>query len=566
MRRPDLMREIMSDKKYNKAAHGRHAAGAQRPNDTDSEQVVSPVPSDSSAPDATAAMPPASASKAEDYPLMYASEQVYASPDSLHTLSADAMAVPRRRRRPLKVLAIVLGVIVALAAVAYIGGSVYFFDRFMPNSTIGNVDVSLMSSADAERSLASSVKDYKLTVTGQGFTLKLTAADAGLSLDSGKIVQQAHADVSPWTWPLELARTHDATDKLVASFNESGLEQAVRKAVETFNETATPPTDATVAYDESVGAFVVKAEAPGTALDADAVVRAADEALVALNPTAKLTADHLKKPTVLSSDQRLKAAADSANTMIKANLTLTMGGTEVGAVNPGLVSQWVVLGEDVNAALNEDALTAWVDGVVAACDTVGTARTYTRPDGKVITVQGGPYGWDVDRDALLAMVKEAVAAGSVQSAEVPTFSSGTAFNGAGAQDWGARYCDIDLSEQYVRFYDASGALIWEAPCVSGTPNGAHNTPTGVYVLNSKASPSVLKGTNLDGSKYESTVQYWMPFVGNVIGMHDADWQPYFGGTRYQDGGGSHGCVNLPPSSAAALYGIIQPGDVVVSHW
>ena len=164
------------------------------------------------------------------------------------------------------------------------------------------------------------------------------------------------------------------------------------------------------------------------------------------------------------------------------------------------------------------------------------------------------------------MVKEAVAAGSVQSAEVPTFSSGTAFNGAGAQDWGARYCDIDLSEQYVRFYDASGALIWEAPCVSGTPNGAHNTPTGVYVLNSKASPSVLKGTNLDGSKYESTVQYWMPFVGNVIGMHDADWQPYFGGTRYQDGGGSHGCVNLPPSSAAALYGIIQPGDVVVSHW
>ena len=53
---------------------------------------------------------------------------------------------------------------------------------------------------------------------------------------------------------------------------------------------------------------------------------------------------------------------------------------------------------------------------------------------------------------------------------------------------------------------------------------------------------MLKGTNLDGSKYESTVQYWMPFVGNVIGMHDADWQPYFGGTRYQDGGGSHGCV------------------------
>ena len=115
-------------------------------------------------------------------------------------------------------------------------------------------------------------------------------------------------------------------------------------------------------------------------------------------------------------------------------------------------------------------------------------------------------------------------------------------------------------------YDETGTLIWEAPCVSGTPNGAHNTPTGVFWLNQKASPSVLKGTNLDGSKYESAVRYWMPFVGNVIGLHDADWQAAFGGTLYQQGRGSHGCVNLPVGSAADLFGIIQSGDVVVCHW
>lgn len=58
----------------------------------------------------------------------------------------------------------------------------------------------------------------------------------------------------------------------------------------------------------------------------------------------------------------------------------------------------------------------------------------------------------------------------------------------------------------------------------------------------------------------------MPFVGNYIGLHDADWQPAFGDARYASGFGSHGCVNLPVDKATALYDLIATGDVVVCHW
>ena len=58
----------------------------------------------------------------------------------------------------------------------------------------------------------------------------------------------------------------------------------------------------------------------------------------------------------------------------------------------------------------------------------------------------------------------------------------------------------------------------------------------------------------------------MPFIGNVYALHDAPWQPDFGGTMYRDGYGSHGCVNLPPSKAAELYNIVDVGTVVVVHW
>ena len=58
----------------------------------------------------------------------------------------------------------------------------------------------------------------------------------------------------------------------------------------------------------------------------------------------------------------------------------------------------------------------------------------------------------------------------------------------------------------------------------------------------------------------------MPFIGNLYALHDAWWQPGFGGTMYRDGYGSHGCVNLPTSAAESLYALIHVGDVVVVHW
>lgn len=70
-------------------------------------------------------------------------------------------------------------------------------------------------------------------------------------------------------------------------------------------------------------------------------------------------------------------------------------------------------------------------------------------------------------------------------------------------------------------------------------------------------PGKLTGYENGQKIYESTVQYWMPFDGNAIGLHDADWQPDFGGTMYKDGYGSHGCVNLPPAKAKELYSLIH---------
>ena len=57
----------------------------------------------------------------------------------------------------------------------------------------------------------------------------------------------------------------------------------------------------------------------------------------------------------------------------------------------------------------------------------------------------------------------------------------------------------------------------------------------------------------------------MPFNGG-IGFHDASWQPYFGGNRFREGGGSHGCINLPADKAAELYNRIDESVPIVCFY
>lgn len=471
-----------------------------------------------------------------------------------------------RKHGAVKILAITLGVLLVLAVAAYSGVALYFTDRFMPQTKIGNLDVSLMTADEAQGAIEQSIAGYELTITGDGFDLDLTASDAGLAIDAESVVRAALSHENPWDWPNELQKAHDETGALVTTYNNSGLGDVIRAAVEEFNANAEQPTNASIGYDATTHSFVVRSEKPGTALDPDAVIRVADEAIIALSSQAKLSEADLLQPEVTSSDQRLADAAAQANTMIMADLQLDMDGIEVGQINADLLSQWITIDENLQATLDTEKLTEWVNKLVKDCSTVGTQRTYKRPDGKECTVDGGIYGWEVDGEALQTMVREAVDSGAVETIAVPTLSEGDAYTAPGEQDWGKRYLDIDLTEQYVRLYDDEGKLVWESDCVSGEPDGEHDTSTGVFWLNRKASPSKLIGYEGDKRIYETEVRYWMPFDGNAIGLHDADWQSEFGGERFKEGFGSHGCVNLPVDKAKELYDLIEEGDVVVSHW
>lgn len=469
-----------------------------------------------------------------------------------------------------KVVGIVFAVIFGLLAIVYLAGSIFFMNRFWPNTMAGSTDLSLMTAEEAGEVFTEKAKNYSLTVKGQGLSFTVTSEDAQLLVDGHTVVSKALDDNSSWLWPVEIFKTHDETEGLKSTdYTQTNFGQVVVENINTFNAEATQPTSATVAFDQTKGSFAIAPEIAGTALDTASVMDQVNKAILTLEPQVSITEEELIKPLVVKEDPALKTACDTANTMISANLTLVAEGNEIGVVGPVQIAPWIKLTPGMTIEFDEAAMKVWVTDFANSLNTVGAERTYTRPDGKVITVKGGTYGWQIDSETLATMIEEGILTGKTTSLDVPVLQAGNGFVSVGGQDWGKRYCDIDLAEQYARFYDANGALIWESPIVTGIPDGKHDTPSGVYVLNSKASPSTLVGEPLTGStepEYRTKVSYWMPFVGNAIGLHDATWQSAFGGSRYRQGYGSHGCVNLPLDQAAAIYEIIQIGDVVVAHW
>ena len=480
----------------------------------------------------------------------------------------EDFAAPKKKRKVGKAIGITFGVIIGVLLVAYIAGAVVFMNWFLPRTSILGNDVSMKSNAEVAELIDGMAKDYSIKVVGNGFTYEDSGADIGLSVDSAKIVDAMHSDLNAWTWPVLIFQDeHDESGALKVTYNPQSFEKKMTEAIETFNKGAVAPTDATIAYDEKSKKFKIVPEVAGTQYDAKAILAAMDEAITTFDPEVKLTSDHLVQPKVFSTDERLVNSAELATGLVSADVTLNMAGQKAMEINGDNLSQFIRVDENMGVTLDEAALDQWITDVSNGFDTVGTQRTYTRPDGKEITVSGGAYGWSTDAPGLKDQVVAAVKAGQKTTIDVPCEQTAAVYNGPGQRDWGNRYIDVDLSEQYVRMYGDDGSCIWESACISGSPDGEHNTWPGVWYITNKQAPSKLIGYLPSGEKeYETTVAYWMAFEGNGIGLHDATWQPSFGGSMYANGYGSHGCVNLPYGAAESLYSITEVGDCVIAHY
>ncbi len=226
---------------------------------------------------------------------------------------------------------------------------------------------------------------------------------------------------------------------------------------------------------------------------------------------------------------------------------------------------WVETDAQGNNKLNEETVKAWVKEFASWHDTVGTAREFVTAEGETITVEGGNYGWEIDEKAELESIKQHFADRTGETREPIYVQRAQKKADSGKPDWNNTYIELNLTKQHM-YYFVDGQKQFEADVVTGTP-GRNATPPGVYHILQMSSPATLVGEIMSNGKpeYRTRVSFWMRMTWAGHGFHDATWQPSFGGNRYTYAG-SHGCINMSYNDAKTLYGLIEEGLPVISHY
>lgn len=307
-------------------------------------------------------------------------------------------------------------------------------------------------------------------------------------------------------------------------------------------------------YQEEEKQFVIVPEQEGTLLEREITVACAAEALAGMQDSLNLYETGCFKIAEITADnEQLKRRLEELNKVAGACITYDWNGTQE-ILDGELIHQWMVLdGEEIT--LDEEQVAAYVAQMAKEHDTYGKKRKFVTTSGLTLTLPSGAYGWKTDRNAETEALIELILEGAVTEREPIYTSQGWA---KGTDDIGDSYVEINLTDQHLYLY-IDGELILETDFVSGDVANGNSTPAGVFGLTYKTRNAILRGPD-----YETPVNYWMPFNGN-IGMHDATWRRSFGGDIYLTNG-SHGCINLPLKMAKTIYEYMSAGFPVICYY
>ena len=477
---------------------------------------------------------------------------------------------PRRRSRVGCVVGTLFMLALIAAAAVYVYGVRHYSEKTFPHTTVNKHDLSESEAQAIANVLRGDLARFSTFVRAEGLSFTLHADEVGLTQDTLPLAQDIIASQDVWRWPLEIQEEHAYEVELSPTADET----LIAKAVEPYLRERDAESEGLVAgglvFDEEEGRYTIDDRVLTMHIDRDAFVRSIAEQIVTRPEAIELGNE------IFYADDALVASYEAANALIAHSVPLVFEGAEAFLVEPERIRGWIVFDDGELPHLDEEAMIAWARGELSEqFDTIGVERTYTRPDGKEVTVSGGTYGWNIDGEGTALALAESIRAGEGVPVEIGLYSSGARLPEEGGRDWDS-WIDVDLTEQHARWYTADGELVWETDIVTGQPNAVnakgepenHSTPTGVYYIRDKATDVVLAGPIVEETQkpeWESPVDFWLPFRDNSIGLHNAPWRDEFGGSIYS-WYGSHGCVNMPYDETADLYGRVEIGEPVIVHY
>lgn len=421
-------------------------------------------------------------------------------------------------------------------------------DQFFSGTTINSIDCTSKTVAQVETELLSKIEGGEIEITGRGeLSTTFTFDELGVTYNFGNQIEDAFSDSRSFQ---NLFRAKDYSLDYSMEIDDKILKSCMKSVLD--SQTVINSEDAKIIFSKKTGKYKIKKEIYGNYFNIEDAAKLVKKSLEEGETNVDLESCYLDTPEVLSDNKELLQKVEELNKyMIKITLDFSDRKEEISS---SMIQSWMHTEENGDITYDEDAMRSYLQEISKTYDTYGRERTFKTHSGKKIKISGGSYGWMIHNGGTIERIIETIKSGEDATIE-PVYS----FTGyvRDKDDIGDSYIEISLEKQHVWVY-INGKVKVSTDCVTGSSSRGYDTPTGIYPIN-----YLERDATLNGEGYSSPVSYWMPFNGNV-GLHDASWRSSFGGTIYKYNG-SHGCVNLPPSAAEEIFGIIKPGMPVIVY-
>jgi len=467
----------------------------------------------------------------------------------------------KRSRKGMMMTIIVLLALLILLTSAYLGGTIYFSDRFFFNTEVNGIDFSRQRVDDARAFIESRADDFYLTIINvDGQTERISASEIDFRFSANETIEDLFQAQNPFAWPLSLMNSQTAYASVALSFDEVLLNARVSH-LDVVTSGVTAPVSAHVAIEGTSVAIVPHQY--GNMIKVDVLQELLLASISNFEHEFRIDeADIFVQPEFTTESPVIVDTYDHANRYLSAQITYLVG-TEV-RLDRDMIADWIAIDDYFNVHLDEEQVSTWLSEFIGTVNTHGTTRSLTTLLGRNVTVTGGYYGWRVDRDAEFEQLIENIRNGDAIERE-PIYSQRAISHGA--HDWGDTFLQVDMGIQHM-WAIIDGEIVFESPVVTGLPEGRRGTPEGVYfILERERDRTLIGATDPTTGEpiYRTPVAYWMRTTWSGHGFHDATWQTEFGGTRYQTHG-SHGCTNLPLAAASELFDLTFIHMPVVVHY
>lgn len=466
----------------------------------------------------------------------------------------------KKKGRIWKKILIGFGCFVLLCVLGvYIGGAVYFRDKFFINTKVNGMDVSKQTVEMVDNTIANNIHKYTITLTERGKKKeKITADQIGYHYVSDGEVQGFKDQQNPYTWPRALWENYRYKFESSTTYDKKKLAKTL-KELDCMNEkNVVAPKDAFLKFGETT--YEIEPEVEGNTVDYEKLAALVKNLIEHGEKKASLEKnDCYVQPAVRQDNEPLNQLMNNLNQYCRTSITYVFG--EKREVLDGkTIKDWVTYDEAGTVTFDEEQVRNYVNMLADQYDTYDRPREFKTNDGSMVTVKGGSYGWMVDQEQEIVDLTKLIQLGAEQE-RTPAFAqTAVSFDNS---DLGQDYIEIDLTRQHLWMY-IGGQVAVSSDFVSGSMVKAGcATPGGTYTLYYKKSPDVLR-SDKPGDSYATPVTYWMPFNGG-IGLHDANWRGSFGGNIYQYNG-SHGCINLPTDAARQIYEQIYKGFPIICYY